>query len=93
MRNLVKGMMVATLAAIVGAGIYLETTQPEPTPYIEKKVIVNSGQTLWEICESTTLWHEDIREMIERVKRDNGIENVGTIQPGQELIVRVKTRR
>ena len=83
------------IAAVIGAGMIVlgtawkERTKPEPTDYLIFEHVVYSGDSLWSLCERYS-GYEDIRTIIMRVREDNGIENPGTLQPGQKIKVRVR---
>lgn len=83
------------LAALIGAGLIVlgtawgERTKPEPTDYLTFEHVVYSGDSLWSLCERYS-GYEDIQDIIQRVREDNGIKNPGALQPGQKIKVRVK---
>lgn len=83
------------LAALIGAGLialgtaWKERTRVEPTDYLTFERVVYSGETLWDVCHKYADY-EDIQTIIQRVRDDNGIDNPGTLQPGQKIKVRVK---
>ena len=83
------------IAAVIGAGMIVlgtawkERTKPEPTDYLIFEHVVYSGVSLWSLCERYS-GYEDIQTIIMRVREDNGIENPGTLQPGQKIKVRVR---
>ena len=74
---------VTLLAAVIGVGLialgtaWKERTRVEPTDYLTFERVVYSG-------------YEDIQTIIQRVRDDNGIDNPGTLQPGQKIKVRVR---
>lgn len=83
------------LAAVIGVGLialgtaWKERTRPEPTDYLTFERVVYSGDSLWSLCERYS-GYEDIQTIIQRVRDDNGIDNPGTLQPGQKIKVRVR---
>ncbi len=83
------------LAALIGAGLialgtaWKERTRVEPTDYLAFERVVYSGETLWDVCQKYADY-EDIQTIIQRVRDDNGIDNPGTLQPGQKIKVRVR---
>ena len=74
------------LAAVIGVGLialgtaWKERTRVEPTDYLTFERVVYSGDS----------GYEDIQTIIQRVRDDNGIDNPGTLQPGQKIKVRVR---
>lgn len=85
----------ALLAAVIGVGLialgtaWKERTKVEPTDYLTFERVVYSGETLWDVCQKYADY-EDIQTIIQRVRDDNGIDNPGTLQPGQKIKVRVR---
>lgn len=83
------------LAAVIGVGLiaigtaWKERTKPEPTDYLTFEHVVYTGDSLWSLCERYS-GYEDIQDIIQRVREDNGIKNPGALQPGQKIKVRVR---
>lgn len=83
------------LAAVIGVGlialgtVWKERTRVEPTDYLTFERVVYSGDSLWSLCERYS-GYEDIQDIIQRVREDNGIKNPGALQPGQKIKVRVR---
>lgn len=88
-----KAAIIATAlitAGILTAGaIWRERIKPEPTDYLTFERVVYSGDSLWSLCERYS-GYEDIQDIIQRVREDNGIKNPGALQPGQKIKVRVR---
>lgn len=88
-----KAAIIATAlitAGILTAGaIWRERIKPEPTDYLTFEHVVYSGDSLWSLCERYS-GYEDIQDIIQRVREDNGIKNPGALQPGQKIKVRVR---
>ena len=93
MSTRIKASIIATAlitAGILTAGaIWRERTKPEPTDYLTFEHVVYTGDSLWSLCERYS-GYEDIQTIIMRVREDNGVENPGTLQPGQKIKVRVR---
>lgn len=77
-------MLVVLLG--IASGVKALTAQPE---YIDKIVIVDENETLWDICSKINDDREDVRVMIQRAKGRNHITDAGGIQPGQKLLIPV----
>lgn len=83
------------LAAVIGVGLialgtaWKERTRVEPTDYLTFERVVYSGDSLWSLCERYGDY-EDIQTIIMRVREENGIDNPGSLQPGQKIKVRVR---
>lgn len=89
MKKITIAAVLVAVAIIAGGNAWGKMTTPEKKDYIAHQAVVSNGQTLWEICGRYTTNEQDIRELIDRVVKDNGIENA-TIYPGQSLLIRVK---
>lgn len=93
MKTKSKVAIIAT--ALITAGIltvgaiWRERIKPEPTDYLTFEHVVHSGDSLWSLCERYG-GYEDLQTIIERVREDNGINNPGSLQPGQKIKVRVR---
>ncbi len=88
-----KAAIIATAlitAGILTAGaIWRERVKPEPTDYLTFEHVVHTGDSLWSLCERYGDY-EDIQTIIMRVREENGIDNPGSLQPGQKIKVRVR---
>lgn len=93
MRTRTKAAIIATTlitAGVLTAGaIWRERTKPEPTDYLTFEHTVHTGDSLWSLCERYGDY-EDIETIIMRVREENGIDNPGSLQPGQKIKVRVR---
>lgn len=93
MRIRKKAAIIATAlitAGVLTAGaIWRERIKPEPTDYLTFEHVVHTGDSLWSLCERYG-GYEDIQDIIQRVREDNGIEDPGQIQPGMRIKVRVR---
>lgn len=81
--------LIAFIAIVLGAGMYVQA----PPPMMSYVVTANKGDTLWNICSKIATEKEDVREIVYRAKQENNIKDLGELQPGQEIIVRVKEAR
>lgn len=54
---------------------------------------VAAGDTVWSICSKIATDKEDMGKLVWQVMKDNHIENPGALQPGTELVIRVKAAR
>lgn len=86
--RIIRTAVIMAVCTVVGTT--LAYWRPAPAPeLIEYRAKVHNGDTLWGIASRIATDHEDIREVIYRMQKDNGIRNPGELQPGTELIVRV----
>lgn len=77
-------------AGAVGFGYYRDTTT---TQLVEYRKTVEAGDTVWSICSKIATDKEDMGKLVWQVMKDNHIENPGALQPGTELMIRVKAAR
>lgn len=86
------GRIALAVVAMLGVGLGIASgvkaliAQPE---YVEKVVVVDENETLWDICSKINDDREDVRVMIDRAMDRNHITDAGTIQPGQKLLIPV----
>lgn len=91
-------MLMAFIAIVLGAGIYVDADKicnrlfPE-TRIVEYRKEVKPGDTLWSICGEIATDKEDLRKLVYQAKKDNRIMDVGNLQPGMLVIVRVEEAR
>lgn len=83
-------------ALIAGAAVDADNIYnrlfPE-TRIVEYRREVKTGDTLWDICGEIATDKEDLRKLVWQAKKDNRIRNVGNLQPGMLIVVRVKEAR
>lgn len=61
---------------------------PEKTvPY---KVTIRDGESVWDACAKVASSKDDVREVVYNAMKENHISNPGNVQPGTELVIRVK---
>lgn len=64
---------------------------PEKTvPY---KVTLRTGENVWDACAKIASNKDDVREVVYNALKENHISNPGNVQPGTELVIRVKELR
>jgi nucleoid-associated protein YgaU len=83
------GLTVVVLPAIalgIASGVKALMAEPE---YVDKVVVVDEDETLWDICSRINDNREDVRIMIDRTMDRNHITDAGKIQPGQKLLIPV----
>lgn len=61
---------------------------PEKTvPY---KVTLQNGESVWDACAKVASSKDDVREVVYNTLKENRINNPGNVQPGTEIVIRVK---
>lgn len=63
------------------------------TRIVEYRREVRPGDTLWTICGEIATDKEDLRKLVWQAKKDNRIRDVGNLQPGMLIVVRVEEAR
>ena len=87
-------LMSAALVAgaAVGADNICARLFPE-TKIVEYRREVKPGDTLWDICGEIATDKEDLRRLVYQAKKDNRIMDVGNLQPGMLIVVKVEEAR
>ena len=79
-------VLTAFIAAVFLAGYAVQP--PEKTvPY---KVTLRNGENVWDACAKVASSKDDVREVVYNTLKENRIKNPGNVQPGTELVIRVK---
>ena len=63
------------------------------TKIVEYRREVRPGDTLWDICGEIATDKEDLRRLVWQAKKDNRIMDVGNLQPGMLIVVKVEEAR
>ena len=88
----------ALMSAALVAGAAVDADNLYHRLFPEVKIVeyrreVRPGDTLWDICGEIATDKEDLRRLVWQAKKDNKIHNVGNLQPGMLIVVRVKEAR
>lgn len=83
-------LCAAFAAGAVGYGYYRDTMK---TQLVEYRKTVEAGDTLWGIVGQVATNREDMSRLTWQVAQDNKITDPGNLQPGTELVIRVKKAR
>lgn len=79
-------LLTAFIAIVLLAGYAVQP--PEKTvPY---KVTLRNGESVWDACAKVASSRDDVQEVVYNTLKENHISNPGSVQPGTELIIRVK---
>lgn len=90
--------LIAFIAVVFLAGAAVDADNicnrlfPE-TRIVEYRREVKPGDTLWDICGEIATDKEDLRKLVWQAKKDNRIKDVGNLQPGMLIVVRVEEAR
>lgn len=87
-------LMSAALVAgaVVDADSICNRLFPE-VKIVEYRREVRPGDALWTICGEIATDKEDLRRLVYQAKKDNRIMDVGNLQPGMLIVVRVEEAR
>lgn len=84
--NIMRTFLIAFTATVCMAGYAVQP--PEKTvPY---KVTLRNGESVWDACAKVASSKDDVREVVYNTLKENHIKNPGDVQPGTELVIRVK---
>ena len=88
----------ALMSAALVAGAAVDADNIYHRIFPETKIVeycreVKPGDTLWTICGEIATDKEDLRKLVYQAKKDNRIKDVGNLQPGTLVIVRVEEAR
>ena len=80
-------VIAVAMIPVVLVGLYFAVAQ-EPIQYEDTTVIVQEGDTLWDIAKNAVGEKVDVRQSIRDIMSDNDLKD-GTIHPGMTLKVKV----
>lgn len=84
--NIMRTFLIAFTTIVLLAGYAVRP--PEKTvPY---KVTLRNGESVWDACAKVASSKDDVREVVYNTLKENHIKNPGDVQPGTELVIRVK---
>lgn len=83
-------LSAALAAGAIGYGYYRDTTM---TSLVEYHRTIEAGDTLWGVVGQVATDKVDMCKLTWQVMKDNKITDPGNLQPGTELVIRVKKAR
>lgn len=86
-REAVMRTFLTVFTAIVCMAGY--AAEPEP-PLVPYKVTVARGESVWDACARVASDKDHMQELVYNTMKENHISNPGNVQPGTELVIRVK---
>ena len=81
-----RTFLIAFTAVVLLAGYAVQPLE-KTVPY---KVTLRSGESVWDVCAKFASSKDDVREVVYNTLKENHIKNPGDVQPGTELVIRVK---
>lgn len=95
-KPLICTTVLMSAALVAGAAVDADNIYNRIFPevkIVEYRREVRPSDTLWDICGEIATDKEDLRRLVWQAKKDNKIHNVGNLQPGMLIVVRVKEAR
>ena len=103
----IRGGKMKKVLAIVAIAVLAMLLAPERTttghvvryipadevPMVTYQKEVATGDTIWSICSKVATDQDDLQKLVWETMQLNHIEDPGNLQPGTELIIRVKKAR
>lgn len=87
--NIMRTFLIAFTTIVLLAGYAVQP--PEKTvPY---KVTLRNGESVWDACAKVASSKDDVREVVYNTMKENHINDPGNVQPGTEIVIRVKELR
>lgn len=81
-----RTFLIAFTAIVLLAGYAVQP--PEKTvPY---KVTLRSGESVWDACARVASDKDHMQELVYNALKENRINDPGNVQPGTEIVIRVK---
>lgn len=78
--------LIVFIAVVLLAGYAVQP--PEKTvPY---KVTLRNGESVWDACAKVASSKDDVREVVYNTMKENRINDPGNVQPGTEIVIKVK---
>ena len=78
---------LVAFSAVVLLASYAVQPPEKTVPY---KVTIRDGESVWDACTKVASSKDDVREVVYNALKENHINNPGNVQPGTEIIIRVK---
>lgn len=96
--NVMRTFLIAFTTIVFLAGAAVDADNIYHRIFPEVKIVeyrreVKPGDTLWTICGEIATDKEDLRKLVWQAKKDNRIQDVGNLQPGMLIVVRVEEAR
>lgn len=66
---------------------YAVQPSEKTVPY---KVTLQSGESVWDACAKVASSRDDVQDVVYNALKENHISNPGNVQPGTEIVIRVK---
>lgn len=84
--DVMRTFLIAFTAVVLLAGYAVQPSE-KTVPY---KVTLRNGENVWDACAKVASSKDNVREVVYNALKENHIGNPGSVQPGTELVIRVK---
>ena len=84
--NKVQVTAVAVLITL-SIGVVASSTDDKLVEYRKE---IAAGDTLWDVCAKVASDKDNLQELVYSTMKENHISDPGSLQPGKEIIIRVK---
>lgn len=78
--------LIVFIAIVLLAGYAVQPSE-KTVPY---KVTLQSGESVWDACAKVASSRDDVQDVVYNALKENHISNPGNVQPGTEIVIRVK---
>jgi hypothetical protein len=85
-----KILAVIAIPVAIAAGTY---AYEPPAELIEYHVEADRGDTIWSLCAKVASDEDCMEELVYQTMQENHITDPRNLQPGTELVIRVKAAR
>lgn len=82
-----KALLMTAVLAVATIGVVASSTDDKLVEY-RKEIAV--GDTLWDVCAKVASNKDNLQELVYNTMKENHISDPGNVQPGTELVIRVK---
>lgn len=82
-------VQVTALAVLITLSIGVAASSTDDN-LVEYRKEVAPGDTLWDVCAKVASNKDNLQELVYNTMKENNISDPGSLQPGKEIIIRVK---
>lgn len=82
-------VQVAAVAVLITLSIGVAASSTDDK-LVEYRKEIAPGDTLWGVCTKVASNKDNLQELVYNTMKENRISDPGSLQPGEEIIIRVK---
>ena len=79
--NITKGCVMAS---------FMDSEKKQMVIEALNQVAISKTETVWDVCSRIAGNQDNMQELVWRTMKENHINDPGNVQPGTELVIRVK---